>query len=73
MADDLITDPKPDEVLAALEEGEPYTTGDVTRMFMDTNRWTIYRRLNQLEERGDLRKVEHAPNRVTWIINNESQ
>ena len=61
-----ITTRLPDDVLAAMEPLEPYTTGELA----DNLGWprrTVYELLTTLEERGDVRKKKPEPRRAIWI------
>jgi DNA-binding HxlR family transcriptional regulator len=59
-------DPTPEDVLAEMEPGVPYTVGDLTEQFEEVSRWTLQRRLEALHEAGEIRRKKHAENRVSW-------
>lgn len=61
-------DPLPEDVLAVMEPGEPYSVGDLLKKFPDVSRWTIQRRLEALYEDGQVNKKKHNESRVTWWI-----
>ena len=61
-----VTTRSSDDVLAAMEPLEPYTTGELA----DNLGWprrTVYELLTTLEERGDVRKKKPEPRRAIWI------
>jgi len=58
--------PSPEDVLDVMSVCEPYTAGDFEDEFDNVSRWTIQRRLEALQERGDIQKKKHAENRVSW-------
>jgi len=61
-------DPSPQEVYLAMEEGQPYTVGEIVDQFPDSNRWTIKRRLDQLVEDGFVERKKHSQSTVTYWI-----
>jgi len=64
-------EPTPEQVLAEMNEGEPYTAGDLTAIFDDVSRWTVQRRLETLHESDSIQKKKHADNRVSWWVPKE--
>jgi len=60
-------EPTAEDVLAEMEPGTPYTVADFEDRF-DVSRWTIRRRLEELHERGAIRRKKHSENLVTWWI-----
>lgn len=60
--------PSPQEVYLAMDEGEPYTVGEITAEFPDSNRWTIKRRLDQLVEDGFVERKKHSSSTATYWI-----
>lgn len=54
-----------------MNEGEPYTAGDLTAIFDDVSRWTVQRRLETLHESDSIQKKKHADNRVSWWVPKE--
>ncbi|WP_092814023.1 MarR family transcriptional regulator [Halopenitus malekzadehii] len=61
-------EPTPEQVLAEMSVCEPYTVGELVDIFDDASRWTIQRRLETLEDNGEISKKKHAENRVTFWI-----
>jgi len=60
-------DPTPEQVYLAMNENEPYQVGELVDE-LDSNRWTIKRRLERLVEEGFVEKKEHGENATTYWI-----
>lgn len=55
-----------EEVFGAMEEAEPYTTGELAEM-VGAPRRTVYNYLEELAEQGQIRKKKPEPRRAIWI------
>ena len=60
-------DPDPEDILAEMDPGTPYTVADFEGRW-DVSRWTIRRRLEELHEEGEIQRRKHSDNVVTWWI-----
>lgn len=61
--------PLPDEILNAMEPGEPYVVADLVCVFeteYGPSRGTIRNRLELLVEEGDVLRKKHANDTVTY-------
>jgi hypothetical protein len=61
-------EPSQEQVLSAMMTCESYTVKDFKKMFDDTSRWTLQRRLNALVDVGEVNKKEHGETRVTYWV-----
>lgn len=55
-----------EEVFEAMEEAEPYTTGELADM-VGAPRRTVYNYLEELAEQDRIRKKKPEPRRAIWI------
>jgi predicted HTH transcriptional regulator len=60
----------PDDVLAAMDHGEPYTTRELADT-LDWPRRSMYRALESLAASDKVRKKQTEPRRAIWILNDE--
>lgn len=55
-----------ERIISKMENGEPYSSGEVAEM-MDIPRRTAHYRLNKLAEDGEIRKKKLGHRSVVWI------
>lgn len=65
-AGQFVTTRSPEDVFAAMNPLEPYTTGELAEM-LNWPRRTVYQALSELADAGRLRKKKPEPRRVIWI------